>query len=565
MKVPWCYVGMVFSCFCWHTEDHWSFSINYLHEGEPKTWYAVPGAYADAFEQAMRAEAPELFAKSPDLLHHMTTMVPPERLRALGVPVYTTDQLAGEFVVTFPRAYHAGFNNGYNFAEAVNFCPAEWFPFGFDCVDHYALLHRPPVFSHAELLCRLAQDPSLDSDDDESKDERLVPISLLLAAAEQFPALLAKERTLRSHLLHNGVQHTARLIPQQSAEKLLAKEEEEASRECQLCKTALFTSALTCSCSKTILCLEHYQCCTCCPPEKQILIYRYDLDELKQISHRPQARIQEYQEWKARVDKFLLIARSLPKVEFKKEVVENNKTGKEKETANENADQSNPQGGDTVTESITIKDESEEEKTDSRISLQELIDLRDKGLRNVYPDNLIDALNAVITEAEEYIATVRGICHLKRDEKEANGIMKPSSPFTEASSKSSPKKSKKERAEWSLQDIVQPDLPSNPDLAKLSLREFDLFVEKVNKLPCKFPEMEELNLLKRRIEEWQASALEILALSSQVVQPDKEEDINLASLLPPLPELQHVEDLVAFGRSIEVDLKLLLPLRYVSC
>lgn len=120
-------------------------------------------------------------------------------------------------------------------------------------MDHYALLHRPPVFSHAELLCRLAQDPSLDSGDGESKDQRLVPISLLLAAAEQFPALLAKERTLRSHLLHNGVQHTARLIPQQSAEKLSAKKEEEASRECQLCKTTLFTSALTCSCSKSKL------------------------------------------------------------------------------------------------------------------------------------------------------------------------------------------------------------------------------------------------------------------------------------------------------------------------
>lgn len=64
MKVPWVYVGMCFSTFCWHNEDHWSYSINYLHWGEPKTWYGVPGDAAEQFEAAMAKKAPELFEVS---------------------------------------------------------------------------------------------------------------------------------------------------------------------------------------------------------------------------------------------------------------------------------------------------------------------------------------------------------------------------------------------------------------------------------------------------------------------------------------------------------------------
>ena len=74
----------------------------------------------------MKSYAPDLFTKTPDLLHHLVTTMNPSILLREGVPVVKTNQQAGEFVVTFPRAYHAGFNHGFNFAEANNFCPADW-------------------------------------------------------------------------------------------------------------------------------------------------------------------------------------------------------------------------------------------------------------------------------------------------------------------------------------------------------------------------------------------------------------------------------------------------------
>ncbi|KNC47488.1 uncharacterized protein AMSG_02505 [Thecamonas trahens ATCC 50062] len=153
---PWLYVGMLYSTFCWHNEDHYTYSLSYLHWGETKTWYGVPSSHADAFEACMRASMPELFEDSPDLLSHIVTMLSPQTLLDAGVKVVVGHQRPGEFMVTFPRAYHGGFSHGFNFGEAANFALPDWIPYGALCLTRYASLAKLPVFSHERLLCRIA-------------------------------------------------------------------------------------------------------------------------------------------------------------------------------------------------------------------------------------------------------------------------------------------------------------------------------------------------------------------------------------------------------------------------
>ena len=158
---PWLYMGMCFSSFCWHNEDHFLYSINYLWEGDPKQWYGVSGDKADDFEAALREYAPQLFELQPDVLFQLVTMIAPSRLRDKGIFVCRARQCAGEFMVTFPRAYHGGFNTGYNVAESCNFALPDWIPWGLMSDRWYRQLGRPQVFSHVALLVSLAEDISL--------------------------------------------------------------------------------------------------------------------------------------------------------------------------------------------------------------------------------------------------------------------------------------------------------------------------------------------------------------------------------------------------------------------
>lgn len=111
------------------SKDHYTYSVNFskyqrffrgdreltgfvVHWGATKTWYGVPGGDAEKFEAAIRSEAPELFDAQPDLLYQLVTLMRPDRLKQAGIRVVGCNQRPGEFVITFPKAYHAGFNHG---------------------------------------------------------------------------------------------------------------------------------------------------------------------------------------------------------------------------------------------------------------------------------------------------------------------------------------------------------------------------------------------------------------------------------------------------------------------
>eukprot|EP00793_Prasinoderma_coloniale_P000916 PRCOL_00007006-RA len=301
IMVPWLYLGMCFSSFAWHTEDHHLYSINYNHVGAPKVWYTVPASSREGLERVMRDVLPDMFDAHPDLLFQLTTLVNPAQLEAAGVPVYRCVQHAGEFVFAFPGAYHGGFNAGFNVAEAVNFGAADWIPSGVQATARIAKFHRPGLFCQEEVAARAAQRQAAFHRrylSRPGRKKRVTPTLFPREAAETVARELLRVHRQESEARRDVLQAGCAPEPRNAAARENASINGAAKRgsarrrgrvlaptaggaaagdgdehECIVCRRFVFASAVGCSCCPgRAACPMHADKLCDCAPGKRALI-----------------------------------------------------------------------------------------------------------------------------------------------------------------------------------------------------------------------------------------------------------------------------------------------------
>ncbi|CAA7020889.1 unnamed protein product [Microthlaspi erraticum] len=278
--VPWLYVGMCFSTFCWHVEDHHLYSLNYLHTGDPKVWYGIPGNHAASFESVMKKRLPDLFEEQPDLLHQLVTQLSPSILKEEGVPVYRAVQRSGEFILTFPKAYHSGFNCGFNCAEAVNVAPVDWLAHGQNAVEGYSKQRRKSSLSHDKLLLGAALE-AINSLWELAVSRKKTPAIVRWKRVCGEDGLLTKAVKKRVEMEEERLKHLGDSF---SLLKMEGDFDIKKERECFFCFYDLHMSASSCKCTPNrFACLTHAKDLCSCEGKGRFVILRHTLDELRSL------------------------------------------------------------------------------------------------------------------------------------------------------------------------------------------------------------------------------------------------------------------------------------------
>ena len=167
-------IGRLLRCFCCAAAHHHGHQHHRLHAAKPmqgsllgQRMVRQPGmllmrGLAHCRDRHYRLHAAEPMQGSlPLSAAHgrqpgmMLTQRPVQRMLDNSPFSRPPAQEPGEFVVTFPGAYHGGFSTGLNCGEAVNFAPADWLRFGAAAAERYRAFRKPSLLSYEWLLLKV--------------------------------------------------------------------------------------------------------------------------------------------------------------------------------------------------------------------------------------------------------------------------------------------------------------------------------------------------------------------------------------------------------------------------
>ncbi len=80
VNTPMLYFGMWRALFSFHAEDCDLYSINYIHAGAPKSWWAISPKDAVRFQNLAQGCFPEGFTNCEEYLRHKTSLLSKLRL-----------------------------------------------------------------------------------------------------------------------------------------------------------------------------------------------------------------------------------------------------------------------------------------------------------------------------------------------------------------------------------------------------------------------------------------------------------------------------------------------------
>lgn len=294
VSVPRLHIGMCFSSLQWKVEEHYLYSLWYMHLGAPKIWYGVPGRYLLMLQAAVKKYFPDLFVERPELFHKLVGQLSPSILKTEGIPVYRCILYPGEFVLVLPGAYHSGFDCGFNCVEVGNFAPVDWLPYGQNAVELYCNQWRKTSISHDKLLLGAAIEAVKTS-------WELLLIGKTTTENQRWKDVCGKDGILAKVLkscIKTEDNKRKYLCISGNSRRMDKNFDTTTKRECCICFYDLHLSAVGCPCSSNVYaCLNHAKQLCCCPWSSKFFLFRYEINELNVLIEALEGKLSAVYKW----------------------------------------------------------------------------------------------------------------------------------------------------------------------------------------------------------------------------------------------------------------------------